>query len=111
MQKITFKVQGSETEPYDVTFIKDDSNLFCTCTCKAGKNNTHCKHRIRILQGNPEAIIGENQNDVNIVASWLPGTQLDQAMSDYQKAESEFEIADRKRKRALKAIGHVMNPQ
>ncbi|HTB63372.1 MAG TPA: SWIM zinc finger family protein [Opitutales bacterium] len=111
MQKITFKIQGSEPDPYDVTFIKDNSNLFCTCTCKAGKNNTHCKHRLRILQGNPEAIVGENVSEVNTVASWLPGTQLDKAMLDYQNAELEFEIADKKRKKALKVIGYVMNPQ
>ena len=110
MNKISFKVQGSEPEPYDVTFTKEDPNLFCTCTCKAGIMGTYCKHRIRILVGDSEGITSENLNEVEIVASWLPGTQLANAIIEFQKTEAELAVADKKCKKAKKAIGYVMNP-
>jgi len=111
MDKISFQVQGSESVPYEVAFIKEGSNLFCTCTCKAGMNNTHCKHRLRILLNDPEAIVSGNLNEVGIVASWLPGSQLAKAIMDYEEAEKEFEAASEYRKKALKVIGWAMNPR
>jgi VWFA-related protein len=52
METAEFLVQGSSLEPYEVVFKKRaDANLSAYCTCMAGLNGSHCKHRINILKG------------------------------------------------------------
>ena len=64
---VSFLVQGSAPEPYHVLFRRNGANLSAYCTCPAGENGMHCKHRIRILQGLAEGIVSENVADVQKV--------------------------------------------
>ena len=64
MERIFF-VQGSETEPNKVTFIKDGLNLSCYCTCKAGQNGLYCKHRFNLLDGITNNLVSNNLDEVN----------------------------------------------
>ena len=88
--KITFSVQGSEEYPYTVSFNKSDDGLIATCDCNAALNGMHCKHRLRILQGSREGIISKNLDKVEIVKSWYPGSSIETAVIDLEKAEEEF---------------------
>ena len=65
MVKIEFLVQGSQVEPYIVTFSKHDDNFIATCTCAAGENGMYCKHRFNILSGIKSNIVSANLEDVN----------------------------------------------
>ena len=58
--RITFLVQGSSDEPYEVDFYKEDDKLKAFCTCMAGENRTHCKHRLSILAGSEKHIVSGN---------------------------------------------------
>jgi hypothetical protein len=76
-QEVVFKVKGSQTEPYTVTFKKRGPTLTARCTCKAGMNRLICKHRTNLLKGNKKGIVSDNQNDLETVLSWLPGTDIE----------------------------------
>ena len=90
MQEISFEVQGSADEPYDVLFIKrTDTNLSAYCSCPAGENGLYCKHRFNILAGLTKGIVSGNLEDVEVVQSWLPGTDVDQAIKKVQELEIE----------------------
>ncbi len=59
MKQIKFTVHGS-SEPYEVTFITDGTEIAAHCTCKAGEHGRHCKHRINLLAGDTSGIISTN---------------------------------------------------
>lgn len=86
-------VQGSAEEPYSVEFRKDGANLTAYCSCPAGEVGQYCKHRLRILQGDLEGVVGDRAKDVKLVASWLAGTDVEAAMAELARAEAVLEQA------------------
>ena len=67
MEEIFFLVQGSAEEPYKVTFRKTGNNLSAYCTCPAGENGQHSKHRMNILRGITSGIVSGNEAKVQVV--------------------------------------------
>lgn len=110
MEKHTFYVQGSADEPYQVTFRRTDSIINAQCTCPAGINGQYCKHRMRILNGDTEGIINGNLESVAIIASWLPGSNIENAIKEVADAERNValankHLADAKKKLAVSLRG------
>ena len=90
MHEISFEVQGSAAEPYGVVFVKrSDTNLSAYCSCPAGKNGQYCKHRFNILDGATKGIVSDNLDDVKVVQSWLPGTDIEAALIKMRELEAE----------------------
>ena len=108
MKEIIFFVQGSSIEPYKVTFKKSENNLTATCTCPAGEHGLYCKHRFRILFGSIEGIVSKNLDDVKIVKSWLPGTDVEEALEFVHDAEVQFEMAKKNLSNAKKKLARKM---
>jgi len=104
MKEFILFVQGSATEPYKVTFRKKDNNLSAYCSCPAGVNGQYCKHRFNILGGLSDGIVSGNGDDIAIVASWLPATDVENAMNDVMDAEEQFENAKLKLSTAKKLL-------
>lgn len=104
MEKKVFLVQGSAKEPYKVTFQKDGNNLSAYCTCPAGDNGQYCKHRFNILGGITDGVVSANEPDVEVVTSWLTGTDVEAALNDVMNAEELFEIAKLKLSTAKKQL-------
>lgn len=93
MNELIFIVQGSAKEPYKVTFKKNGSNLSAYCTCPAGENGQYCKHRFNLLGGITDGVVSGNELDVDIVVSWLFGTDVELALNEIMDAEEKYEIA------------------
>jgi hypothetical protein len=93
MEEIRFLVQGSAKEPYRVTFRKNGNNLSAYCTCPAGENGQYCKHRINILSGITHGIVSGNEPTVQVITSWLQGTDVEVALSGFIEAEKQYERA------------------
>ena len=107
--EINFLVQGSAKDPYEVTFIKDGDNLAALCTCPAGKMGQYCKHRINILGGSIKNVVSENVDDVKVVESWLPGTDVETALIEVLAAEKEFKAAKQNLMNYKKKLARVMH--
>ena len=107
MEEIRFVVQGSAEEPYKVTFRKRGNNLSAYCTCLAGSNGQYCKHRINILCGSSQGIVSGNEADVQIVTSWLPGTDVETAMLTILDAEKQCEKAKKELSAAKKRLARA----
>ena len=84
---IMFLVKGSSDEPYMVVFHREDNNLTGHCTCRAASNGGHCKHRINLLLGKPVNLVSDNHDDIEVLHSWLAGTDVEVALADYRRAE------------------------
>lgn len=108
MNKVKFLVQGSEIEPYQVSFVKSGNNLSAYCTCPAGEHGIYCKHRIRILTGGTEGIVSSNLDDVKIIQSWLPGTDVEESLNSVADAEAKFDEAKKNLSNAKKKLARVM---
>lgn len=88
MEEIEFLIQGSAQEPYQVKFRKNGTKITAYCTCMAGESGMYCKHRLDILtNGKTSGIISNNANDAMRVSEWLPGSNIEQAMTDIRNAE------------------------
>jgi hypothetical protein len=109
MDKVSFLVQGSAAEPYEVIFkLRDDKNLSAYYTCQAGSKGTHCKHRINILRGETRGIVEGDLNDVKKVLSWLPGTDVEAAIKEIENAEDALVLAKSNLARAKKKLGQAL---
>lgn len=109
MEHIRFLVQGSESEPYEVTFRrKDNHRLIALCTCQAGQNGTYCKHRFNLLDGVLTGVVSGNESDLGILASWLPGSTLSGCLADLAEAERQRQVADGMVKKAKKKLADAM---
>lgn len=109
MDELTFFVKGSSADPYEVTFIKDGTSLTAICTCPAGTYGNFCKHRIAILDGNAKSVVSDNADKVPTVVAWLPGTDVDAALSELREAEK---VADPEKKAlndAKRKLARAMN--
>jgi hypothetical protein len=105
---MSFLVQGSAPNPYEVLFVKEGSNLTALCTCPAGENGQYCKHRFRILSGSAEGIVSDNSAEVKIVESWLSGTDIEIALKEVREAEAVFEKAEKELAKLKKKLARAM---
>ena len=76
--------------------------------CPAGEHGQYCKHRFRILSGSKENIVGENTEQVKIVQSWLPGSDLEQTLMKLAEAEHEYDHAKKRLSQAKKNVAKAM---
>ncbi len=85
---ITFLVAGSATNPYEVEFVKDDSGLKVYCNCLAGSHGSYCKHRINLLTGDSTGLVDGQPENLDLIAKWLKGTELETALEEFLSAQS-----------------------
>lgn len=93
MNRVEFFVQGSADEPYRVTIEKSVNNLNAFCTCPAGENGQYCKHRFRLLSGNPEGVVTGDLSLLPAIVDWLVGTDVERALQRLSDAEDRCEEA------------------
>ncbi|WP_175675452.1 SWIM zinc finger family protein [Burkholderia ambifaria] len=108
METIGFLVQGSAATPYELSFSKDGNTVTAFCTCPAGETGTACKHRLSILAGVKSGVISDNVDQVQVVASWLPGSNLETRMAEPDNAEKAVEAAKKAVSAAKKRLAATM---
>lgn len=108
MEKLIFEVQGSSTDPYTVTFTKQKNNVNAFCTCPAGENGQYCRHRFAIMAGDSKAVISPNKDQVMVVKSWLPGSDVEEALMVLAEAEHEYDKAKTHLSMAKKNLAKAM---
>ena len=109
MNELTILVKGSSKDPYEVTFIKDGDSLTALCSCPAGQYGNFCKHRISILDGNGEAIVGDNADQVSTVLEWLQGTDVAAALSGFRELERSSDTPKSALVAAKRKLARAMN--
>lgn len=108
MDEIEFLIQGSAPNPYRVVFKKVGANLTATCTCPAGEVGQYCKHRIRIIMGDPTGIVSENNTAVSDIQNWVRGTDVEKALFDLNEAEQQFEEAKKRVSQIKKRLARTL---
>lgn len=109
MDYIAFQVKGSADEPYVVTFTRRGSDFLASCTCQAGQSRQSCKHRLSILANSSSGVVSSNLADLPLVASWLPGSSIEAALTSLSRAEAELARAKDAVSSAKKALAAAMH--
>jgi uncharacterized Zn finger protein len=109
MEERIFHVKGSSVDPYEVTFIKDGESLTAICTCPAGTYGNFCKHRISILDGNSKGISSDNADEAATVVGWLPGTDVEAALTELRQAEKDKDPDKTALNAAKRKLARAMN--
>ncbi len=109
MEELVFKVKGSSSSAYELTFIKDGASLTALCTCPAGQFGNSCKHRVAILDGKSDSISSDNADKVPTVTEWLVGTDVEAALSELRKAEKAPESTKEDIAALKKRLARAMN--
>ena len=89
MKKISYQVQGSAKEPYNITIALDGTNISCVCDCPAGLKGSHCKHWMLVFEGGKQKYIGLDENQIAEIQSWLPGSNLDEPWQEFNKIKDQ----------------------
>ena len=104
-----FKVAGSEGDIYEIAGERHGARLRITCTCEAGQNGMHCRHRIALLDGDVTALRSGNKGDVEKLTEMLPGSDLETALAELAVAEAAVVAATTHVKGARAKVGRVMS--
>ena len=109
-EQFSFEVASSSTgEIYQVSVVREGTNLMFTCTCPAGQKRTACKHRLGILQGRDGGVTGGDVESIARMPSLLSGTDVEKAMNDLSAIELEMATLKKKVTAAKKALGRVLD--
>lgn len=102
-----FTIKGESGE-YKVTFSKQGNYVSAKCTCPAGENRLHCKHRIQIMKGNSTSILSGNENQVEEIKDLISGTDVEKALMEFEEAEADYVVAQKRLARAKKSLAKAM---
>lgn len=107
MSRVEFLVSGSADEPYRVVIEKSGSNLNAFCTCPAGSNGQVCKHKMRLINGNPEGLV-QGESFLSAVTDWVAGTEVESVLREIALAEEKCLSAKREFDAAKKKLAVVL---
>ena len=112
MKKISFKVQGSADEPYNVSINRNGNKIQCVCNCGAGVNKMHCKHWMGVFEGIKQKYISLSEKQIKEIQSWLSGSDIESAWKEYERIkEKEIKIKkeiSREKKAVMKKLDKAM---
>lgn len=111
MTTISFSIRGSAPEPYVVTFHLAPGTLAAFCTCPAGDQGQACKHRLRILAGDPAGIVDVDPEAVAAVRAAALGTPLAAALLGLAHAEAAAAAAKAALTAAKQQVSAAMRGQ
>ena len=110
MRELAFEVESSSTgEIYQVRVSRNGDSLTCTCTCPAGQNRSACKHRLGILRGESNGIVGGDTDCIRRVPELLVGTDVEKAMNTLAALDEEMALLKKRISAAKKALSRVMD--
>ena len=104
MKEISYQVQGSASEPYDITISLNGSNLKCICNCPAGSMGTHCKHWMGVFEGKKQKYINLDESQIEEIQSWLAGSDLEEAWQEFEAVKVQEEQIKRELAIKKKAV-------
>lgn len=111
LDDLWFVVGGSAGSEYRVVLSQAADSVRMTCTCQAAQHGQQCRHRIALLCGDADAVIGGDVDQVAVLSGRIAGTELAAAMNEYLACEAKKQGADRAFKAAKKRLAKSMTGQ
>jgi hypothetical protein len=81
---IEFQIKGSSSNPYKVTFQKNNDHVYAGCDCGARKGGLLCKHIMNILDGDVTNIVKGTAEDIKNVLQLISDTRFSELYNEYK---------------------------
>jgi len=79
--EITLLARSEASEPFKVTFTKDEGKLTITCTCPAGIHGEFCEHKFNLASNDLIALQHPGQNSAMLTAHvWVIESQISDSL-------------------------------
>ncbi len=103
------KAISSSGESYDVHFKFSDKKLVVFCNCPAGIYGKLCKHKSRLLDGDPSMLFDKTDlSKLQQVHNMVKKSNYAEIISSYQHLKKEIEKAQQKEKKLRKQIENTL---
>ena len=99
----TFYIQGSADTPYTLELSLDPVTI--SCTCQAAVTGHPCKHRLQIINGQTENIIGLTpaiKEGISVFSEIIRKSDIPQYLENYEKAKTDAKLKNEKSEKAFK---------
>lgn len=107
--ELSFLIQGSQLEPYQIKFSRKGSHLRAICTCPAGVMGQICKHRLALLRGDATGLVSGNESDLHQMPDFFLGSDVEDALKKLSSAEAALESAKAELAKQKKALARLLN--
>lgn len=94
-----------------VQFFRDGNNLTTSCTCRAGQNRRHCKHRFQMMEGDITNLKTKNFEDISRLHQMFLGTDVESAFRPVYEGlvakayiESKLSLKPNRRRKIIDAV-------
>jgi hypothetical protein len=105
---VRFEVPGSSGEIYNVVATRDESKFKISCTCQAGQNRMHCRHRTMLLNGDGSDVPNLNESDLKRLLTMYDGTELSRQAAVCEKVDDLAKMAKDASAAEKKKFGRLM---
>ena len=105
-----FEIKGT-SGTYKVIVRKDGDIASASCSCAAGIQGMHCKHRIALLTGDTSKLLSTNYQEALNLKEFIRETTLERALIEFREAESNYERTKKELSARKKALARIMSPR
>lgn len=103
-----FIVQSrSSGEEYEILLLKGPKSIALHCSCPAGANGQHCKHRVALIDGDDADVISSSHTVEDLIAA-IAGSEIETLVARMRKQEAVVADAQAELKKLKKALGRAM---
>lgn len=105
---LSFRIKGSEPEPYSVGVTVTGPTLTIGCTCMAGALRQWCKHKMALVTGDTASLVSGNPDDVSRLLRLIPQTAAATLINEVIQAERDAEAAKQRVKLSRNALSRAV---
>lgn len=94
MPNYSFYIQGSSSDPYEVTVKYSDKKFNIFCDCPAGELGQNCKHKLQIINGElskPSKVVSGDLNQLALIPEVVKNFPIMGALEELKELELEAE--------------------
>ena len=105
---LVFTVRSSSSdELYKLEAYRTATGVRFACTCPAGENGQHCKHRVAMLLGDAASVV-EGTEQIAALTEMVAGSPIVAALAKVGEAEKSLAVTQRALKTAKAGLAKAL---
>jgi uncharacterized Zn finger protein len=110
MTELHFFVRSSSSEEvYSVKAYRTKNGVRFSCSCPAGENGIHCKHRTSLVMGDVTHLLEYAEADVAALHALLNDSKIPETVAEILRLEKIADAAKRDLSSAKKRLDEIMH--
>lgn len=112
MPNYSFYIQGSSSDPYEVTVKYSDKKFNIFCDCPAGELGQNCKHKLQIINGElskPSKVVSGDLDKLALIPEIVKKFPIMDALVELKDLEEEAENLKKQISAQKKKISRILS--